>query len=201
MTDLEIKDFRDKYNLTQKKLADIVSTSVRAVQSWEQGTRNMPQSAVRLIELYKEQREDLSRYDAVGYLSGVGIKLYDIEASGGFGTFESMISEDKVIGEYVIPAFSSADWLMYVKGSSMYPKYSSGDIIACKQLKESKFLQWNKVYVLATKEQGLLVKRLMPSELENSLRVVSDNKDYPAFDIPKNEILGIALVLGVIRLE
>lgn len=129
------------------------------------------------------------------------IKLYDVEASGGFGSFESMIDENKVVGEFVIPTFSSAEWMIYVKGSSMYPKYSSGDIIACKQLNESKFLQWNKVYVLATKEQGLLVKRLMPSEKEKHIQAVSDNKDYPPFDVPEDEIIGIAIVLGVIRLE
>lgn len=129
------------------------------------------------------------------------IPLYDVEASGGFGTFDSMIAENKVLGEFVIPTFSSAEWMIYVKGSSMYPKYSSGDIIACKVIKESKFIQWNKVYVLATSEQGLLVKRLMPSEKENHIKAVSDNKDYPAFDVPNEEILGVALVLGVIRLE
>jgi len=133
--------------------------------------------------------------------SGRLLKLYDAEASGGFGSFEAMIGENKVVGEFVVPSFSAAEWMIYVKGSSMYPKYSSGDIVACKQLFESKFIQWNKVYVLATKEQGLLIKRLMPSEKDKHLKAVSDNKDYPPFDIPEDEILGLALVLGVIRLE
>lgn len=83
----------------------------------------------------------------------------------------------------------------------MYPKYNSGDIVACRILRESKALQWNKVHVVATIEQGMLVKRIKKSEDANCLLMVSDNKDYDPFDLPKDEITGVAIVVGVIRLE
>jgi phage repressor protein C with HTH and peptisase S24 domain len=129
------------------------------------------------------------------------INLYDVEAAAGYGTFEKVISNENIIGQYVIPDFRNADFMIYVKGSSMYPKYSSGDIIACKILDESRFIQWGKVYVIATKEQGFLVKRIMASDKENYIKAVSDNESYPPFDIPKDEICGLALVMGVLRLE
>ena len=133
--------------------------------------------------------------------NGKSLLLYDTVAAAGYASFDTMISHEKVVGEFVIPTFTAADWMIYVRGSSMYPKYSSGDIIACKEIKESKFIQWNKVYVIATHEQGLLVKRLMPSDKDDCILAVSDNSNYPAFNIPINEICGIALVLGVVRLE
>ena len=129
------------------------------------------------------------------------INLYDVSASAGFGSFDEMISKEKVLGKYVVPDFRDIDWMIYVKGSSMYPKYSSGDIIACRVLHESKFIQWGKVYVVATREQGMLVKRLKRSDKDEYLLAISDNPSYEPFDIPKDEILGIALVVGVIRLE
>lgn len=129
------------------------------------------------------------------------IFLYDVDVAAGYESFDVMISQEKVVGEFSVPIFSSADWMIYVRGSSMYPKYSSGDIIACKAIKDSKFIQWNKVHVIATMEQGLIVKRLMPSENEECIKAVSDNDKYPPFDIPKNEIYGIAIVLGAIKLE
>ena len=129
------------------------------------------------------------------------ISLYDVSASAGFGNFEEMISQEKVVGKYLVPDFRNVDWMIYVKGSSMYPKYSSGDIIACRVLHESRFIQWGKVYVLATKEQGILVKRIEESEKENCLKAVSDNPAYKPFNVPKDEIVGIALVVGVIRME
>lgn len=129
------------------------------------------------------------------------IYLYDVSASAGFGSFDEMISKEKVIGKYVVPDFRNIDWMIYVKGSSMYPKYSSGDIIACRVLRESRFIQWGKVYVVATREQGILVKCLEESEDKECLKAISDNPSYKPFNVPKDEIIGIALVVGVIRME
>lgn len=132
---------------------------------------------------------------------GAGTPLYDVSASAGYGSFDEMINREKLVGNFVIPGFTNIDWMIYVAGASMYPKYSSGDIIACRVLHESRFIQWGKVYVLATREQGILVKRLKKCQDENYLTAVCDNPSYDSFDVPKDEILGIALVVGVIRLE
>lgn len=130
-----------------------------------------------------------------------GIPLVSMEAAAGFGTAEFAIKDEDIQNRYMVPDFNGIDFMIRVKGSSMYPKYSSGDIIACRILRESKFIQWNKCYVIATNEQGLLVKRLKKGSDDSSLLAVSDNKEYEPFEIPATEITGIALVIGVIRLE
>lgn len=129
------------------------------------------------------------------------IPLVGINAIAGFGSTDWSIEPRDIKGEYLVPDFNGIDFMIYVKGSSMYPKYSSGDIVACKKVIESSFLQWNKAYVVATKSHGIMVKRLHQSEDETRLKMVSDNKDYPPFEVEKEEITGIALVVGVIRLE
>ena len=129
------------------------------------------------------------------------ICLYDVSASAGYGSFDEVIKSENIIAKYTIPDFRDIDFMIYVKGSSMYPKYSSGDIIACRILRESRFIQWGKVYVVATREQGLLVKRLEESQKENHITAISDNPSYKPFDIPQDEIWCIALVVGVLRLE
>jgi len=133
--------------------------------------------------------------------SFIGIPLYNAEASAGFGSFDMMLSEENIVDRYKVPVFKYCDFMMYVKGSSMYPKYSNGDIVACKILYNVQFLQWNKVYVIATTEQGFLIKRVKKSDKDENICVVSDNKEYPPFEIHKSEIEGYALVVGVIRLE
>ena len=129
------------------------------------------------------------------------VHLYDVSAAAGYGSFDEIISHEKIIDTFIVPTFKDISWMIFVRGSSMYPKYSSGDIIACRILYESQFIQWGKVYVVATREQGLLVKRLKESKKKNCIKVISDNPAYDSFDIPKDEILGIALVVGVIRVE
>lgn len=131
------------------------------------------------------------------------IPLVKQQAVAGFGNADFAIDDADVKDYYVVPKFKDRriDFMIEVSGSSMYPKYNSGDIVACRILRESKALQWNKVHVVATIEQGMLVKRIKKSEDANCLLMVSDNKDYDPFDLPKDEITGVAIVVGVIRLE
>jgi Predicted transcriptional regulator len=135
--------------------------------------------------------------------AGQGIPLVSEHAIAGFGNSEFAIKEQDVKDYYVIPKFKycNIDFMIEIHGSSMYPKYNSGDVVACTIIRESKFIQWNKCHVIATREQGILVKRLKKGDSPDSLLAVSDNKDYDSFNIPINEITGIALVVGVIRLE
>lgn len=48
----EVKEYRKKHNLTQKQLAEITKSSLRAVQYWESQGRKVPGSAIELMSLY-----------------------------------------------------------------------------------------------------------------------------------------------------
>ena len=56
MNALELKNIRKEYNITQERLAEIVGSSIRAVQSWEQGQRNIPQSAIKLLNFFLKEK-------------------------------------------------------------------------------------------------------------------------------------------------
>ena len=49
MTATEVKQSRLRLNLSQPALAEKLGCTTRAVQSWEQGTRNMPETSQRLL--------------------------------------------------------------------------------------------------------------------------------------------------------
>ncbi|MBD3748546.1 MAG: helix-turn-helix transcriptional regulator [Sphingobacteriales bacterium] len=127
------------------------------------------------------------------------IPLIPIDAMAGLGTGEMQVV-DNGNEKYVVPIFKGSDFLIKVRGNSMYPKYNSGDIVACKKLVLDTFFQWNKVYVLDT-SQGALIKRVRKSESKDKIILFSDNADYSPFEINKSEINALALVMGVIRLE
>lgn len=131
------------------------------------------------------------------------IPLVHEKVAAGFGSSDFSISEEDVKEYYVIPKFKhcKVDFMIEVSGVSMMPHLNPGDVIACAILHDSKFLQWNHCHVIATREQGLLVKRLMQGSDPDHLLAVSDNKDYPPFEIPKEDITGIALVVGSVCLE
>ena len=129
-----------------------------------------------------------------------GIPLIPISAMAGAFTGEQTVLEYEC-ERFVVPTFKGAEFLISVKGSSMYPKYNSGDIVACKRLPmDELFFQWNKVYVLDT-DQGPLIKRVKPGSDKEHVLIVSDNERYEPFELPLERIYHVALVIGVIRLE
>lgn len=133
-----------------------------------------------------------------------GIPLIPIEAVAGFALKGDAVAMEYDIAErYLVPEFSvrGVKYLIRVSGSSMYPKYSNGDILACRPVTDLSFFQWGKVYVLDT-DQGALVKRLFEGKDDVFIECRSDNKEhYPAFQIPKTSIRSISIVVGVIRLD
>ena len=135
-------------------------------------------------------------------LDNAGIPLIPIDAMAGFGTGAVQVMHYDT-SKYIVPEFSelNVDFMIRVKGSSMVPKYNSGDLVACKKLVITDiFFQWNKVYVLDT-EQGALIKRVKKGSRDNYILLISDNKNYDPFELHLSKIFAVALVVGVIRLE
>ena len=138
-----------------------------------------------------------------------GLPLVPFEYIAGYGEDNQGIKLDECT-RYIIPEFENvgAEFLVRVGGSSMYPKYSSGDILACKKIHEITFFQWGKIYVIDS-AQGQMIKRVCEHEDDEKIWLISDNKDklsndkekYAPFAIRKDDIRSLSIVLGVVRME
>lgn len=130
-----------------------------------------------------------------------GIPLVPIEAwAGRLDGFTDSIMLDQC-DHYLIPLFKGADFLISVRGDSMEPRYKSGDIVACQFVHlDNIWFQWGKVYVLDT-SQGSIIKRINPGLTSDTISIVSENPSYAPFELPKEEIYHVALVIGAIRAE
>lgn len=128
------------------------------------------------------------------------IPLIPYDAIAGYGSFD--FQELPVESYYTIAELKGADFLIRVKGDSMTPKYSGGDIVACKKIDMITFWQWHKIYAICTRNQGILIKRV--EEYPNNpafITLVSENPRYRPFELHEDEIVSAALVLGAIVLE
>jgi len=148
-----------------------------------------------------EQTAQNQREDTQKMIEGGTVILFDAEAAAGYGSFSEVLSKEKIAGYYNVPGLNHADFLIPISGSSMFPKYASGDILAAKIIDDPQFLQWGRPYIIATRDQGMLCKRIYESGQEDYINVVSENPKYDPFDIPKDDILGFAIVVGVIHRE
>lgn len=134
---------------------------------------------------------------------GIDLPLLPFSAVAGYLAENNSESWSGV--EYCrVPEFSSrgADFLIRVEGDSMYPRYGNGELLAIRVIKDPTFFQWGKVYVLST-NQGCVVKRLFPDPKDDTAIVChSENSSlYPDYRITKEDVLGVAIVVGHIGVE
>lgn len=127
------------------------------------------------------------------------IPLIPVEAFAGPG--EPNYEDERIQDYYTVSDFKESDFLLRVKGDSMIPKYHGGDLVACKKVTDTYFFQWGRVYVIYTRSQGAMIKRLQPSDKEGWIKCVSENVEYAPFDVPMDDIVSVALVNGSISLE
>lgn len=178
---------------------DMMKNHLNLLGSTKVDTRELEREKLKNRILQKEV-DELKIPIAIKTNNNEGIPLLTIKAMAGVFTEEVQVM-DYECERYIIPAFKGADFLIPIKGSSMYPKYSSGDIVACKKLESWSFFQFGKVYVIYT-SQGPVIKRILESDKPDHIMIYSENETrYPPFDLHKEEILGVAIVIGVIRLE
>jgi repressor LexA len=127
--------------------------------------------------------------------------LVPIDAMAGDGKGEFNISNTDIDWLNIEPfKVINPDFLIKVNGSSMHPKYYAGDLLACKYKTLGLFFEWGKPYVLDTKE-GAILKRVFQSEIDGCIKCVSDNAQYPPFDVKLKDINRIAIVVGSVRFE
>lgn len=53
----EIKEYRQRHNLTQRQLANIAKCSLRTVQYWEKGVTKVPGPASEFLKLYEKNND------------------------------------------------------------------------------------------------------------------------------------------------
>ena len=206
------KFFKDK-GLSQREIADNMSVSSAYINAVLCGRKAIGKKvAEKISNLYglsaswlltgegEMLNQTTERKEATEKEKPNGLPLIPIEAMAGVlsGMDTSVMEYD--CERYHVPLFTGADFLIRIQGDSMMPKYVPGNIVACKRVPLDKlWFQWGKVYVIDTR-QGALIKRIEPSS-EGFISLCSDNPSYKPFDLPVDEINGVALVIGQIGLE
>lgn len=216
---IRIKALRKELKLSQDEFAETCGVSSRTIWSCEAGKANITLDKLQkiakslnvptlslIIDEPNELIETETKESSIKYHTknnSTQIPLVNVKAVGGFGSDSFSINEKDIKEYYVIPKFKyhKIDFMIEVTGDSMRPRYKSGDIVACRIIKNYNFLQWNRVHVIATREQGIILKRISTSQKKNHIHVLADNPEFPPFEIPISEITGIALVAGGVTQE
>lgn len=192
MNSLEIKEFREKYNLTQQQLAEIVVTSIRAVQSWEQGQRNITQSAIKLLDGFENRLANNNNVETINK----GVAYYDIDFTSSFleVTNNQNVTPDAYIDH---PFFKGCDFVVRNSGQSMAKVICHGDAIGLVEVKNwREFFPFGEIYAIVTNDNLRMIKVISKGDTDEFYTLISkptDNKkdEFPPQQIKKNSILSI----------
>ena len=114
--------------------------------------------------------------------------------------YEELTSQ-QIEDYYYIKEFRNADFMLRLTGDTMYPRYKSGDLLACREIQMQTFWQWGKVHAVLTCNQGLIIRRVMPGDNSKVILMKADNPSYPDCRILLEEILTSAIVIGSISMD
>ena len=133
------------------------------------------------------------------------INLYDIDVSAGLSRLFAEDGEKNraFLGKISIPNMPRCDGAVKVIGDSMYPLLKSGDIIAYKEVRDRRAIQWGEIYILQIEydsDVAIVVKYVKRSEKgDDWIKLVSYNKEHDPKDIELANVKAIARVMVCIR--
>lgn len=132
---------------------------------------------------------------AVKDYSTGGVPYYAVDFLAGF---DLVINDQTAVPDGFIsfPHIRGAQAWVDISGKSMSPLIDPGDVIAIKHVEDWQTnILYGEVYALVT-EQYRTVKRIRKSDREGWIRLVPENPDYDAQDIPVSSVVALYQVLG-----
>jgi phage repressor protein C with HTH and peptisase S24 domain len=205
-----LKFLREKLGKKQSEVTKALGFSTSRLSNYEKGVSEPDMDTLIVISrffgvaiddlLNKDLSNDISE-ESIPNFKKNGVPLVESEAFAGTGNTSFSFGTGNVKEYYTVPEFKRADFMIKITGNSMENRYYNGDIVAAQIVKEKTFVQWGKIYVIATKDQGILIKRIKRGTNNSFISAVSENPAFDPFEISWKEITGIALVLGGIHCE
>ena len=207
-----IRALRVKNKISQEKLAEQLQITRGRYVKYEDGTSEAPYDILKKIALYFHISIDLllsidvrkiEIHDLIHLENNRLILPMQVDAKGE-NTIEIVTQKVKagyLTGyadpEYIeslqqisLPFLGSGKHRGFpVEGDSM-PPHEEGSIIVGRYVENIGEVQDGKTYILITKNQGMVYKRLNKNQ-KNTLVLESDNRYYPNYEVKFSEILEI----------
>ena len=191
-----IRKFIKAKGITQEKLADAINVHKSVLSDALNGKREIDEIVDKVQVLF--DLDDDFFTDGINQEGNLRIEQkphFIAIAHAGLPTAEQGSDYEM---QPIVSQLPKYDYTVEVRGDSMYPEYKSGDIVACLNVTNDNFIQWGRVHLLNT-SQGVVIKKIYPDG--DYIKCVSVNsEEFPPFEIPRESIYSVGLVVGAIRI-
>lgn len=109
--------------------------------------------------------------------------------------YDEINQENVEVQKFSIPGLEGDLTAIEISGDSMLPNITNGDIVICEKVESGPFgsIKDNSVYVIVT-EDSVVTKRVQNIKQDNQtigLRLISDNKIYPPYEVEIQEVIAL----------
>ncbi len=217
-----IKFLRKKRNLTQQQFADLLGIKRSMIGAYEEDRASPKMDNMKQIANYfgitvdelvsekitdkwlderdkKKEKENEIKAGNLRVLSitvdqndNENIELVPVKASAGYVNGYSDPEFVKELPKFHLPMLQGGTFRAFeIKGDSMLP-IQPGSIVIGEYLDDWKQIKTNETYVLISKNDGIVYKRIITKSKESKSYILkSDNKAYEPYNIDLDEILEI----------
>lgn len=217
-----IKFLRKKRNLTQQQFADLLGIKRSMIGAYEEDRASPKMDNMKQIANYfgitvdelvsekitdkwldekdkKKEKENEIKAGNLRVLSitvdqndNENIELVPVKASAGYVNGYSDPEFVKELPKFHLPMLKGGTFRAFeIKGDSMLP-IQPGSIVIGEYLDDWKQIKTNETYVLISKNDGIVYKRIITKSKESKSYILkSDNKAYEPYNIDLDEILEI----------
>ena len=206
-----IRYLRNKKQLSQQELADMLSVPRSSLSDYERGhTEPDIERLIRLSEIFSVSLDDLIRTNvshqeleviknpdfrvlaiSVDASNKSNIELVQTKASAGY--LESFADPEYIrdLPKISFPNMPQGTYRGFeIEGDSMLP-VEPGTIVICSYVEKLEEVRKDKTYVIIGKTQGVVYKRVRPDFDCEELMLISDYDSYLPYAIPFGEVAEI----------
>lgn len=208
MLGANIKYLRHKFKFSQQDLADKLGVPRSSLSDYERGhTQVSIENLIKLSDIFNVKIDDLLRSNlshrdleilrnkdlrvlaiSVDAENNSNIELVDTKAEAGY--LESYADPEyiKDLPKIAFPNIPQGTYRGFeIHGDSMLP-LESGTIVICAYVESLRDIKKDRTYVVISKSEGVVYKRVRPDFTTQKLVLVSDNDNYLPYELPFGEI-------------
>lgn len=203
-----IKTLRKNCGLSQQELADRLNIPRSSLSDYERGhTQVGLDTLVKISQIFDTTIDDLIKSNlqqrqleilktptlkilaiSVDADNKSHIDLVETKAAAGYLSEYSNPEYIKELPKILLPNIPDGTYRAFeITGDSMLP-ITSGSIIICNYIESLQYVKNDKTYIIITKSEGVVYKRVKKDLDNNMLILISDNDFYNPIPLPLDEI-------------
>jgi transcriptional regulator with XRE-family HTH domain len=203
-----IKYLRNRHKLSQQELADKLFVPRSSLSDYErEHTQLSIENLIKLSDIFQVKIDDIIRTNlshrdleiirnrdfrvlaiSIDVDNNSNIELVDTKAEAGY--LESFADPEYIrdLPKIAFPNIPDGTFRGFeIRGDSMLPM-ETGSIVICSYVETLPEIKKDRTYIVISKSEGVVYKRVRPDFEKQRLILVSDNENYLPYDISFEDI-------------